>query len=55
MFVGRSHELDLLKRAIASRSPELIIVYGRRRVGKSTLLQKAMRRERDLYVVTLAL
>ena len=43
MFYGRDYELDIIRRAIASRRPELGIVYGRRRVGKSTLLAQAGR------------
>ena len=48
MFVGRHHELRRLKEAIRSNRAELGIVYGRRRIGKSTLLQ-CVRREGDLY------
>jgi len=48
MFYGRKHELQILKRAIGSSSPELGIVYGRRRVGKSSLLMQAAGRKGDL-------
>lgn len=48
MFIGRKHELDLLRRAIGSRQAELVIMYGRRRVGKSALLEKAGGRKGDL-------
>jgi AAA+ ATPase superfamily predicted ATPase len=40
MFVGRSYELQLLKKVQTSKRAELVIVYGRRRVGKSALLEK---------------
>jgi len=49
MFVGREYELDLLEQAIASKRAELVILYGRRRVGKSTLLTRAARRKGDLH------
>lgn len=50
MFVGRDHERRLLEEAIASRRAELVILYGRRRVGKSTLLHQLVSRRRgDLY------
>ena len=49
MFVGRKYELRILRDAIASRRAELGIVYGRRRIGKSTLLMKAMSRKGDLF------
>jgi len=49
MFYGREHELDIIQRAIRSERPELGIVYGRRRVGKSALLMQAAGRKGDLY------
>ncbi len=49
MFYGREHELNIIKNAIGSKRAELGIVYGRRRVGKSTLLTKAAARKKDLY------
>lgn len=48
-FCGRKDELALLRRAIASDRAELGIVYGRRRIGKSTLLQHPLRKKDDLY------
>jgi AAA+ ATPase superfamily predicted ATPase len=39
---GRIYELDLLRKAIASRKAELGVVYGRRRIGKSTLLKSPL-------------
>lgn len=41
MFVGRKEELEEIRRAIASERAELGIVYGRRRIGKSSLLEHA--------------
>jgi len=37
-FVGRRSELDLLQQLWGSNRPELLILYGRRRVGKTRLL-----------------
>ncbi len=45
---GRNYELQILNKSIHSNKAELGIVYGRRRIGKSTLLKSAMR-EGDLY------
>ncbi|RZB35063.1 MAG: hypothetical protein SRB1_00831 [Desulfobacteraceae bacterium Eth-SRB1] len=45
MFFGRKYELNIIKDAIASNRAELGIVYGRRRIGKSSLLMKAMSRD----------
>lgn len=38
MFVGREQELDFLRRRYDSGSFEFIGIYGRRRVGKTTLI-----------------
>jgi AAA+ ATPase superfamily predicted ATPase len=43
MFVGRSQELSRLRKEFATNRPSLLVVYGRRRIGKSTLLRKAAR------------
>lgn len=40
MFVGRKTELELLEEDHTSHKSEFCVVYGRRRVGKSTLLEK---------------
>ena len=40
MFVGRESELAVLAEAYASTSSELCVIYGRRRIGKSTLLEQ---------------
>ena len=40
MFVGRSQELAVLEEAYAMDSFQMVVVYGRRRVGKSTLLRR---------------
>lgn len=39
-FIGRTNELSLLKKALERKGSELIILYGRRRVGKTRLLQE---------------
>ena len=48
-FVGRSAELDLLKRALQSARSEFIPIYGRRRVGKSELILKFMAGNPGVY------
>ncbi|NLE15936.1 MAG: ATP-binding protein [Spirochaetales bacterium] len=40
-FVGRETELKELKRVFNSETFEFVVVYGRRRVGKTTLISKA--------------
>lgn len=39
-IIGRQYEMKLLERSITSRESELIIVYGRRRVGKTYLINQ---------------
>jgi hypothetical protein len=37
-FIGRTKEIDLLSRSI-SKKPSFVVLFGRRRVGKTTLLE----------------
>jgi hypothetical protein len=39
MFVNRVHELAFLARVFARPEAQLIVLWGRRRVGKTALLQ----------------
>ncbi len=43
MFVGRENELAMLKENYRSNGFKMVVVYGRRRVGKSYLLQHFFR------------
>lgn len=47
-MIGREYEITFLKKANQSNKAELGIIYGRRRVGKSTLLQSLIKKG-DLY------
>jgi len=49
MFVGRSRELGALQVELDRPKPSLVVMYGRRRVGKSTLLQQALEGRRHVY------
>lgn len=49
MFVGRRAELAALGKQFDAPGPALVIVYGRRRVGKSTLLLKALEGRPAVY------
>lgn len=40
MFIGRTNELTVLTELADSGTPELFVLYGRRRVGKTELLQR---------------
>ena len=40
MFYGRKSELEKLSGLIEKKTASLVIVKGRRRIGKSTLIQE---------------
>src|SRR3990167_1104614 len=40
MLVGRNAELKLLESQYKARGSQIVVVYGRRRVGKSSLIEK---------------
>ena len=40
MFVGRKHELDSLNKSYKRDSSQFPVIYGRRRVGKTTLINE---------------
>jgi len=42
-FVGRKHDLAMLREIGKAEKPAIIIVYGRRRIGKTELLEQAFR------------
>jgi hypothetical protein len=42
-FFNRHKEIERLKKALDRREPELIVIYGRRRCGKSTLIREVLR------------
>lgn len=53
MFIGRAQELSRLRKEFAANRPSLLVVYGRRRIGKSTLLREAAKeRPHVLYQAT---
>ncbi len=49
MFIGRSSELEVLEELRSSGRPELFVLYGRRRVGKTELLQQLCEGGRAVY------
>lgn len=50
IFIGREKEQAQLKEYIASEQSEFIAVYGRRRVGKTYLIQKVVGNDFAFYV-----
>ena len=39
-IIGRSKEIDFLNQCVNSKRPEFVVVYGRRRVGKTFLIKE---------------
>jgi uncharacterized protein len=50
MFVGRESERALLRGIISAKEPKIAVIYGRRRIGKSSLIRKAVGREPALFI-----
>ena len=50
-FVDREKEKERLERSITSKPTGLTVVYGRRRIGKSTLLRKVIKNN-DIYFLS---
>ena len=51
MFVGRKNELDSLNNSYAKGSFQFPVIYGRRRVGKTTLINEFCRGRKTIYFV----
>lgn len=52
-FLDRKRELGRLRRAVGTRTAgtSLLVVYGRRRLGKSRLIQELLKKRRSVYFV----
>ena len=50
-FIDRIEELSKLREALERKGAELIILYGRRRIGKSRLLKEAERKTKNAIFV----
>ncbi len=50
MFIGRERELASLKEFYEKDGIGMTVIYGRRRIGKSTLLQNLLRTRRLFFI-----
>ena len=49
MFIGRSYEIGLIEQCLHDRSKaQLLILYGRRRIGKSTLIGESLKGQKNV-------
>ncbi len=53
-IIGRIHEKDTLMQCLYSRRPEFVVVYGRRRVGKTYLVREFFNRQFSFYATGLS-
>lgn len=49
MFVARTHELESLEELYRRDGFQMVVVYGRRRIGKTSLIDKFVKGKRTLY------
>ena len=49
MFIGRERELDALNRLYTSDKFEFAVIYGRRRVGKTALINEFIKNKKAIY------
>ena len=49
MFIGRERELVSLNRLYMSDKFEFVVIYGRRRVGKTALISQFVKDKRAIY------
>ncbi|ASJ09625.1 ATPase [Thermococcus siculi] len=54
MFVDRKKELEFLERKWNERGAQLIVIYGRRRVGKTMLLKEFLKGKKGVYFLATA-
>ncbi|MCL2820268.1 MAG: ATP-binding protein [Oscillospiraceae bacterium] len=53
MFVGREAELDTLDKCYKMNNFQFPVIYGRRRVGKSTLIKEFCKNKKTIYFVAI--
>ena len=49
MFIGRNEELKKLNEMYSSVNYECAVIYGRRRVGKTTLIKEFIKDKKAVY------
>ena len=49
MFIGRKHEIDELERLYIQNTFQCIIIWGRRRVGKTTLINEFVKDKETIF------
>ena len=52
MFVGRESELTKLEKMYSTNEFQFAVIYGRRRVGKTTLIREFLKNKESLLTHT---
>ncbi|PIV69491.1 MAG: ATP-binding protein, partial [Candidatus Aenigmarchaeota archaeon CG01_land_8_20_14_3_00_37_9] len=48
-FVNRGEELSFLEKMYSENKPKFIVIYGRRRIGKTALMKKFIKNKPHIY------
>ena len=51
-FVNRKKELEFLERKYSEDTPNLIVIYGKRRVGKTELIKNFIQKKKGTYILS---
>ena len=51
-FVNRKKELEFLERKYREENPNLIVLYGKRRVGKTELIKNFIQKKKGTYILS---
>ena len=52
MFIGRERELNALEKLYTSNKFEFVVIYGRRRVGKTALITRFLGDKKAIYIMS---
>ena len=50
MFLGRQRELGRLRKELSREGKSAILIYGRRRIGKTTLISEALKDNHEAII-----
>lgn len=53
-IIGRKRDKDSLMQCLMSKRPEFVVVYGRRRVGKTYLIREYFNKQFSFYTTGLS-
>ena len=51
-FIDRESDVARLREALGRQDAQFIVIYGRRRIGKSTLIKEVINIKKDLYFLS---